>query len=172
MFPTKPNRQDLYVYILLLALGGLQLALGCRTSDFAYDPYYYELARSILAKTGYGFNFRPEPMVPPGFPALLALLIVAVGHSYAVLVRSMAFFTALGLITAYEFLKSEEGRGVAGVVCLLLASSPSLFQFSTRELFSDMPYFFTSMLLLWAVPRLDPANRVRTRALWWTLCVF
>ena len=48
--PTKRNRQDIYIYILLLALGGLQFALSCRTSDFAYDPYYYELARSILAK--------------------------------------------------------------------------------------------------------------------------
>lgn len=172
MFQTKPNRQDIYVYVLLVAFGGLQLALSCRTSEFTEDPYYYELARSILAKTGYGFNFRPEPMIPPGFPALLALLIVAVGHSYAVLVRSMAFFTTLGLIIAYKFLKLEEGRGVAGVTCLLLASSPGLFEFSTRMLFSDMPYFFTSMFLLWALARLDSVtNRARTRALWWALCV-
>jgi 4-amino-4-deoxy-L-arabinose transferase-like glycosyltransferase len=157
---------------LLLALGGLQLALNCRTSDFVTDPYYYELARSILAKAGYGFNFRPEPMVPPGFPALLALVILTVGHSYAVLIRSMAVFTTLGLIAAYGLLKSQEGRCVAGIACLLLGSSPSLFQFSTTSLFSDMPYFFTSMFLLWAVARLDSAaNRGWTLALWWTLCV-
>ena len=110
---ARHRQQDIIVYILLLALGGLQFALSCRTSDFAFDPYYYELARSFLAHTGYGFNFRPEPMVPPGFPALLALLILVVGHSYAVLVRSMAIFTTLGLIAAYELIKSEENRGLS-----------------------------------------------------------
>lgn len=170
---TKLNRHDLCIYTLLLALGGLQLALSGRTSDFTYDSYYYELARSILAGTGYGFNFRPEPMVPPGFPALLALLIVAVGHSYAILIRSMAFFTTLGLIATYEVLKSRESRTVASIICLLLASSPSVFEFSTRLLFSDVPYFFFSMFFVWAVARLDAAaNQAWVQALrWWILCV-
>ena len=111
-------------------------------------------------------------MLPPGFPALLALMIVTVGHSYAVLMRSMALFTTIGLITAYEILKSEEGRVVAGVVCLLLASSRSLFEFSTSKLFSDMPYFFASMFLLWAVIRLDSAAiRAEKRVFCWQLCV-
>lgn len=146
--PGKPDRRDVFVYVLLLMFGGLQFALSCKTSDFAFDPYYYELAKSILAHTVYGFNSRPEPMVPPGFPALLALLIVTFGRSYAALVRSMAFFTTLGLMAAYEVLKLEEGRDIAAVACLLLASSPSVFEFSTRMVFSDMPYFFASMLLL------------------------
>jgi hypothetical protein len=161
-----------YTYVLLLALGGLQLALGCRTSEFPYDPYYYELARSLLAGTGYGFNGRPEPMVPPGFPALLAALMVVVGHSYAVLIRSMAFFTTFGLMAAYEVLRSQAGRAVAAITCLLLASSPSLFGFSTRMLFSDMPYFLASFLLLLAAARLDSAaNRPRRQAFWWGACM-
>jgi len=168
--PSKPDRQDIFVYILLLTLGGLQFALSCKTSDFAFDSYYYELAKSILAKTGYGFNSRPEPMVPPGFPAMLALLMVAVGQSYAVLVRSMAFFTTLGLTAAYKLLKSEEDGRVAAVACLLLASSPSVFEFSTRMIFSDMPYFFTSMFLLWALARLDSARSQARAALLWGLC--
>jgi hypothetical protein len=168
--PSKADRQDIFVYILLLTLGGLQFALSCKTSDFAFDSYYYELAKSILAKTVYGFNSRPEPMVPPGFPVLLALLMVAVGQSYAVLVRSMAIFTTLGLMAAYELLKLEEDRHVAAVACLLMASSPSVFQFSTRMIFSDMPYFFTSMLLLWALARLDSARSRARAALLWALC--
>jgi hypothetical protein len=168
--PRKRNRRDIYVYLLLLALAGLQLALSGKTSEFVYDSYYYELARSLLAKAGYGFNFRPEPMIPPGFPALLAVLILAVGHSYAILIRSMPIFTTSGLITAYQILKAEEGLA-AVVVCLLLASSPSWFEFSTRMLFSDMPFFFTSMLLVWALTHLDSSvTRARTRALWWVLC--
>src|SRR5581483_11729601 len=115
--------------------------------------------------------FRPEPMIPPGFPALLALFILLVGQSYAVLIRSMAFFTTAGLIAAYELLKIKEGRPMAAVSCILLASSPSLFVFSTRMLFSDMPYFFTSMLLLWVLAHCDCAGkRTRTQALWWIVC--
>jgi len=110
-------------------------------------------------------------MIPPGFPALLAVLILAVGHSYAILIRSMAIFTTAGLIIAYQFLKAEEGSKTAGVVCLLFASSPIWFEFSTRMLFSDMPFFFFSMLLLWTLHRLDSSvARGETRALWLTLC--
>ena len=36
-----------------------------------------------------------------------------------------------------------------------LGSSPEVFQFSTRLVFSDMPYFCTSMMLLWLMMRLD-----------------
>ena len=169
--PRTRNRQDIHVYLLLLSLAGLQLALSGRSAEFVYDSYYYELARSLLARAGYGFNFRPEPMVPPGFPALLAVLILAVGHSYALLIRSISIFATSGLIVAYQILKAEEGPGFAGVVCLLLASSPIWFEFSTRMLFSDMPFFFTSMSLLWALTRLDSSlTRARGRAAWWTLC--
>lgn len=169
--PSERHWRDRYVYVLLLSLAGLWLAFSGTTSEFVYDPYYFELARSLLAKTGYGFNFRPEPMIPPGFPALLAVLILGVGHSYAVLIRSMSIFTIAGLIAAYQILKAEEGPAIAGVVCVLFASSPIWFEFSTRMLFSDMPYFFTSMLLIWALPRLDSSTaRAATQVLWWALC--
>jgi hypothetical protein len=158
------------VYILIIAFGGLQLALNSTTAAFVSDSYYYELARSFLSRSIYGFNSRAEPMVPPGFPALLALLILAVGSSYALLIRSIAFFTTIGLMGAYEVLDSMEGRAVAGVICLLLASSPALFQFSTRALLSDMPYFCTSMLALLALSRVDSAANLTSRLLWWTSC--
>ncbi|MCC7153450.1 MAG: glycosyltransferase family 39 protein [Bryobacterales bacterium] len=164
------NREDLSVYVSLLALGALQLALSGWTRDFTQDPYYYELARSFLTHTGYGFNSRPEPMVPPGFPALLAVMMVAFGQSYAVLIRLMAFFATFGLIAAYELLKRKEGRVIAAVVCVLLASSPSWFEFSTRSLFSDMPYFLTSMLFLLAAARLASTATRGRQAVVWVLC--
>jgi hypothetical protein len=49
--PRQRNRQDIYVYLLLLSLAGLQLALSGRSSEFVYDSYYYELARSLLASS-------------------------------------------------------------------------------------------------------------------------
>ena len=73
---------------------------------------------------GYVFDFRPQTMVPPGFPFLLALMIVVIGSKYVVLVRSMAVFFTLALIVTYEVLRSEEGRGVAA------ASMPAARVFS------------------------------------------
>lgn len=171
MMRMRRDQFDRLIYTLLLALGGLQVILSCKTSDFAYDPYYYELAKSLLAGNGYGFNSRPEPMVPPGFPVLLAALILVFGHSYAVLIRWIPCFTTAGLIVSYKLLKSREGRAVASVACILLASSPRLFEFTTREVFSDMPYFMASMCFLWAVQRLDAEKREGAPLWgWWSLC--
>jgi hypothetical protein len=163
------NRCDAGIYAIAFVLGGLQLLLGCRTADFSSDPYYYELAHSLLTGTGYGFNGRPEPMVPPGFPALLSLLIFIIGNNYAILIRSMAFFTTFALIAAYEVLKVAEERRVAGGICLLLASS---FAFSTQNLFSDMPYFFTSMCFLLATTQLDSSlfGPKKSRLFWTITC--
>ncbi len=166
----KRNRLDIAVYLLLIALGALQFFLSCRAEDFVGDAYYFELAKSLLARTGYGFNFKPQTMVPPGFASLVALFSVTIGSSYATLVRTMALFSTLALIVSYELLRAEENRVIAAVSCLLLASSPSLFAFSSRLVFSDLPYFLTSMLLLWVMSRLDSgAGRWWTRMALWLL---
>ena len=166
----KRNLQDLLVYLVLIGLGTLAFVLSCRATDFVGDAYYFELARSIVKGTGYVFDFRPQTMVPPGFPLLLALMTMIVGSSYAALVRSMAVFSTLGLIATYEVLRSEEGRWVAAATCLLLGSSPEVFQFSTRLVFSDMPYFCTSMILIWLLMRLDSdTGRIWQRTMWWLL---
>lgn len=166
----KRNLHDVVVYLLLIALGALAFALSCQARDFVGDVYYFELAKSIVARTGYVFNFKPQTMVPPGFPFLLALMTMVVGSSYMVLIRSMAVFSTLGLLASYESIRSREGRSVAAVICLLLGSSPIVFQFSTRLVFSDMPYFCTSMILLWVMMRLDSTEgRHWERTMWWLL---
>ena len=101
------------VYLALIGLGLLAVVLSCRASDFVGDAYYFELARSIAKGTGYVFDFRPQTMVPPGFPYLLALMTMVIGSKYVVLVRSMAVFFTLALIATYEVLRFEEGRWVA-----------------------------------------------------------
>src|SRR5262249_28758980 len=69
------GRFDLAVGGLLVGIGALQFAF-CQagTAFYTGDTSYLELARSIVAWRPYGFDFRPETMLPPGFPALLALL--------------------------------------------------------------------------------------------------
>ena len=162
---------DLLVHAFLLACGALEFGLVVRSSDFfAGDTTYFELARSIVDAGFYGFNFRPQTTLPPGFPALIALLCVTVGCGYAVLIRSMAVFATLGLMASYELLRREQGRAVAGAVCVLVASSPTLFMFSTFLVLSDLPYLFTSMAALGLASVLDSARSVRARVAAGILC--
>ena len=162
---------DILVYGMILALGVLEIGLSRRSDDFVSgDVTYFELARSIIETGFYGYAFRPETMIPPGFPALEALLCITVGCTYTVLIRSMAVFATLGLLVSYVLLRREQGRAVAAVSCLLLGSSPILFAFSTRTVFSDLPYFFTSMATLLLATRLDTAKRLRGRGVVWLLC--
>jgi hypothetical protein len=167
---TGRNRVDIVTYVVLAALGALQIILSRHVSDFVGDVTYLEVAKSILSGTGYGYNLKPETMLPPGFPYLLTSLTVFLGTSYAVLVRTMAVFTTLALVFAYEVLRFQGSRKVAAAICLLIGSSPVIFRFSTTLVFSDLPYFFTSMMLLWALLRLESEHaRPWKRASWWLL---
>ena len=165
-----PHKQFLSVqtvtYVLFIGLGAVQFALVQRRDDFfAGDVTYFELARSIVEKGLYGFDFKPETLLPPGFPAILASLCVSVGCQYLVFSRSMTVFATLGFLLSYELIRHEQGRAVANVSCLLLASSPLVFTVSTRLVLSDLPYFFTSMTTIYLVIRLDNAKTFRVRAL-------
>ena len=166
--------RDVAVYVFLMSLGALEVFLARRSADFAAggDVTYTELAKSILAGTGYGFNFKPETMLPPGFPYLLALMSKVFGANHTVLVSIMGIFTTLALICSYEVLRRAQNRTVAAAICLLLGSSPVFFRFSTTLLYSDMPYFFGSMLLLWAAMHLDSTvASKRPQAFWWFFCL-
>jgi hypothetical protein len=168
---TGRNPVDITMYLVLAALGALQIVLSRHVVDFVGDVTYLELAKSIVSGTGYGYDLKPETMLPPGFPYLLALFTFFMGTSYAVLVRTMAVFVTLALIFAYEVLRTQESRKVAVPICLLIGSSPIIFRFSTTLVFSDLPYFFTSMMLLWALARVELAYALRwKRGLWWLLC--
>jgi hypothetical protein len=168
---TGHNRVDIAMYVVLAALGALQIALSRHNADFVGDVTYLELAKSILGGGGYGYNLKPETMLPPGFPYLLAMLTAFLGTSYAILVRTMAVFTTLALVFAYEVLRSQGGRKVAAAICLLIGSSPVIFRFSTTLVFSDLPYFFASMMLLWALMRLELARGQGWKSVsWWLLC--
>src|SRR5215467_14971279 len=117
------SRFDLAVAGLLAVIGALQVAF-CQagTAFYTGDTSYLELARSIIAWRPYGFDFRAETMLPPGFPALLALLQLAVGESHLRLVRAMVIATMLAFLLAYWLLRRTLGMRAAAGVCLLLAS--------------------------------------------------
>src|SRR5262249_26849695 len=86
----RPHLAYVVVCALLLCLGALPFFLYPRAGDLISDATYYELARSLADEGWYGFNSRTETMLPPGFPAVIALLRFYFGDSYAVFIRSMA----------------------------------------------------------------------------------
>ena len=151
-----PTVVDGLVYAAIVALGAMQYVMAVRSNDFfAGDTTYFELARSLLTRGYYGFNFQPETVLPPGFPAIMAALCVAVGCRYSVFVHAVVVFSTLGFLATYELLRRMEGRPAAAVICLLLLSSPLAFVFTTQKVFSDLPYIFTSTIVLLLVRRLD-----------------
>src|SRR5262252_5404438 len=160
----KADRLDVVVAGLLVVIGALQCVF-CQagTAFYSGDTSYLELARSIIARRPYGFDFRAETMLPPGFPALLALLQLAVGESHLALVRAMVISTTLAFLTAYFMLRRTHSRRVSAGICVLLASSPIFFQVSSRFVDSDMPYFLTSMAALLVADQLDRARTARQR---------
>jgi hypothetical protein len=167
------GRFDLAVGGLLVGIGALQFAF-CQagTAFYGGDTSYLELARSIIARRPYGFDFRAETMLPPGFPALLALLEVAVGESHLRLVRAMVITTTVAFLVAYLLLRRTNGRRVAAGVCLLLASSPAFFRFASTLVFSDMPYFLASMAALLVAEELDRASTTsRQTGLFWLAAI-
>jgi hypothetical protein len=153
---THVTAVDVLVYAAIVAIGVMHYALILKSTDFfTGDTIYFELARSILKRGFYGFNFRPEIVLPPGFPAVMAVLCLAVGCGHSVFVHAVVVFATLGCLASYELLRRLEGRTAAAVISLLLISSPQEFALATRMVFSDLPYFFTSMVALVLVRRLD-----------------
>jgi hypothetical protein len=150
---------DAAVYLLIIVFGMLQFFLYQRAQDFyTGDTAYFELARSLHQNGTYGFDFKPETMLPPGFSFLVALICGAFGWTHAVAVRAMTVFCTLGFLATYAFLRREYGRGIAAAVALVLMSSPAFFGQATRYVFSDLAYFFTSMAGLYFAARLDAAR--------------
>ncbi len=150
---------DSFACVSIIALGIMQFALVRHSAVYLYDSNYFELFKSILNHTGYGFNGKPMTQLPPGFPYMLAFLTKIIGSSYVAMLRLGTVFAALALITSYFLLRSQASKGVAAACCLLLASSQLLFFFTTSLVFADMPYFFATTLLLYTAISL---NRVET----------
>ena len=72
---TSLNAIDAAMLGAFAAFGVLQFLFAQRGSAFySGDTSYLELALSLVNRHQYGFNFRPEAMLPPGFPVLLALV--------------------------------------------------------------------------------------------------
>jgi hypothetical protein len=157
---------DFSIYAFLLLLGAYQLAHYPHAVDFLSDVTYPDLARSILEKGSYEIRLLPQTTLPPGLPFILAFVGKFAELTPAVAFGVIAVFTAAGLIAAYELLRRVEGRGVAAVACMLLASSPAAFGLNTAVVFPEMPYFFMSMAALLLTRKIDRARQGNGLTVW------
>ena len=157
---------DLAIYTFIVLLGAFQFAHYPHFADFSSDVTYPDLARSLLEKGLYEIRLLPQTTLPPGLPLLLALAGKLFGLSPAVAFGVVAVSTSLGLIAAYELLRRVEGRAVAVVACLLLASSPVIFGFNTDVVFPEMPYLLASMLVLLLTLKIDRTPRGPLLVVW------
>ena len=120
-----------------------------RADIYTTDSSYYQgLADNLASHKGYNFDFKPHTRYPPGFPAMLAVGGVFVGHEYTSYVRLMPLFGFIGLLAMFAIVSREEDERVAAVACLLLASSPQFFRSMTQDVLSDLPYFAASSVAL------------------------
>jgi hypothetical protein len=171
-FPASPHRGttrigrfDIAAVASILVLGAFQLKWCPNFGDFIYDAYYYELAHSILTHGFYGFDHRFETLYPPGFPLILVGISKVFGATQLVFARSMVVFFTLSLLASYFLLRAEIGRTVAACFCLLLATSPDIYAFSTQVAFSDLPYLFFSVVCLILGLRLAAAEATRSKVI-------
>lgn len=148
---------DWAIVLFLLVLCAFQVATVQKLESYGSDSsVYITLAWNILEHGRYEFNFRPETLYPPGFPALLAVAAALAGSvSYGVFIRLMPVFTTLALVVWYFVLKGQAGRLAAGAACMLVATSAPLYEMATRRVGSDGPYFLASGLALLCLMSLE-----------------
>jgi hypothetical protein len=139
---------EILIGALLLAIGIAQLHWQVKWGDVISDAYYIELGNSIAAHRPYGFDFKVETLIPPGFPLIIAGIYAVFGHAQIFLARSMTVFFILGLGANYLLIRREAGQAAAAAIVLLLGSSPDIFAFSTQVVFSEFPYLLASTLAL------------------------
>ena len=107
---------------------------------------YVSLADSLARGEGYTLAGRPHAHVPPGFPALLALLG---GSSHFLLLNAAMATMALGFIWfARELLAQLVEPGWADLLALTLALSTQMYERST-EILSDIPFMLAVLGGLW-----------------------
>lgn len=154
---TRSRRADLTAVALLLACATVYVLTAARLESYGSDTStYFELAHSLLHQHRYWFDFEPHTIYPPGYPVLLAGLMMLGGETFSALVRLSVPIYFLGLLGLYWYVKLRRGPGTALVVLLLGAVSTVGYFWTTVGLHSDVPYFTISV---WALLLMELAGR-------------
>jgi hypothetical protein len=164
---SSPRWSDVFVFALILGIGGFQFFYVERARDFLHDDVFFaDSARSLISHGFYGINGYPETNMPPGVPSILALLCIAGGCSHSIFLRAMVVFATLAFLVSYELLRRQIPRLIAAAICLLLISSRIHFELVTQVVSPCYPYFFTAMTALLIARELDKATGPGSRIGW------
>ena len=121
---------DRLMYGVLAALAIWQIANASPEPPLWADQHcYMKLAESLASGNGYTTNGVPYTHAPPGWPVILAAAVKLFGDSEQAFVRVSIIFGMAGIALAYRLLSRTNGRAVAALATLLVATSASYFAF-------------------------------------------
>jgi hypothetical protein len=160
----------------LLLLTGAVFLLGLQHQEnpTGDSVRFLGLADNLRETGRYEFNTRPHTRFPPGFPALLAVERASLGDGYSATLVCNALHTVLALGLGYWLLRSA-GHPVLGLLFIAFsATSPYVFNHTTRAVGSDSAYMiasFAALLLAMRMLRSSPGKLRYGGALALALCV-
>jgi 4-amino-4-deoxy-L-arabinose transferase-like glycosyltransferase len=160
---TKRRRRFLLGTILLVALAVRIFIVYRANSRVPNDasrlggdePEYDSFARNLLAG-----HWSDYPIRGPGYPLLLALLRVATGGSYDLIVYLQAVIGALTVVPAY-LLARRVGGDAAGLLC---AAGLALYsEFAGGSAYLQSEVLFTPLLLVFLLLLFRALDRPTTK---------
>ena len=141
----------LFWSLLALVLILYLLLLNDGLSDFVDNARYINAAKSLV--TGQGYNhiysriITPQTLYPPGYPLVLAALMLLFSQNILVFKLVSVITTGCALVAFFFLLRRRTDFVSAAVITLLAGVSPLIVRFSVVEL-TEAPYLFLSMLAL------------------------
>ena len=167
----RPGRRAALGVGLPLLLGLVHVAVVSPlyfVGSFDDDASYIMVARALASGHGLGAHVPSGAVVaglyPPGYPLLLAPLVVAGGHAtWDLRGLSVAAFAALFALTWLYLGRRRVDDRVRMAVLVLLALSPVAATFATMVM-PEMPFLVVFVAALVALDRWERQDRVCTRA--------
>lgn len=149
------------------------LTCNSRIESYGSDSsYYIELSNSITQKGKYEFNYIPHTKYPPGTPIILFISsLIFNSNSYTTFIRLIGLFGILGVVSSYFFIRYYDKKSAA-IITIILLSSPYFFSLATRPVLSDLPYFFTSFMVLICFLLIDKNFIYRKSGIYFILSFF
>lgn len=158
-------------HAMLVALAFMVLHLALQLLTFLPQPHsggdnaaYITLGRSLLERHAYLSLYDPatppHTQYPPGFALILAIALAAGLQPWVQLKVLIALFSAVAVGLSFLWIRRRRSPVLALGVATLLAFSPGVIELG-HWILSDVPFWFFTMLALWAFERLPSGMRGR-----------
>ncbi|MBN1875657.1 MAG: glycosyltransferase family 39 protein [Anaerolineae bacterium] len=145
----KFRERQFAILVLLLLFGLYTVALTNNLFPGGDNARYLILAKSLLTGRGYRNIGSLTPtyhtLATPGFPLLLALIMLVFGSNFVVIKIFMSFLALLMFLVVYTLFKRKYDRSYAMKIAVIYAIMPVVFMY-TRRIYSDIPFVLTSSL--------------------------